>query len=290
MSIKYTKYFFIILAACLFYCTETDDGCLDSSASNFDVTADKDCCQVEEECCCTYPNLSLVLFYKQRAADTLSASNTNFKLETFYAIENSADSISIDTFELFISQVKPINLNVTDSICVLESIEYSALNTEGETEVFSIEDNVVLIDAFLFSFDIGTYSSDLDVEQVALTLGLSNEMAQINPDNIITNNNLGSTYNFLFNENLGLFPSMKVKFTIKSGDQQRIISRELAFRERLSFTLSNPIINENGSDMSLPLRINVLDVFKGIIFDVANEDIDLIVSNNLVSSVSLIEQ
>lgn len=289
MTIKDIKYLFILFTGCLFCCTETDDGCLDSSARNFDITADNDCCQVEEECCCTYPDLSLELSYKQRAADSISESDTNFKLETFYAIENSLDSIMIDTFELFLSQVKPINLTLADTICVLENIDYTQLNTAEESETFRVEDNIALIDGLQFSFDLGTYRSDLDVEQIDYTLGLSDQVARIDPENIITSNNLGNTYNFLFNEITGAFPSMRVKFTLKDADQQRVITRELTFEDRISFPLTTPIVNDRGADMSLSMRIDVLDVFKGIIFDVENEDIDLIIKANLASSVSIIE-
>jgi len=289
MTITNIKYLFILLAACLFCCTETDDGCLDSTASNFDVSADDDCCLVEEECCCTYPDLELELFYKQKASDTLLKSETNFKLETFYALVNSQDSIKIDTFELFISQVKPINLTLVDTICVLESIEYTQLNVGGDSELLRVEDNIALIDGLQFRFDLGTYQSDLDVEQVDCTLGLSEEIAQIDPDNIVTSLNLGNTYNYLFNESRASFPSMRVKFTLKSADQQRIITQELSFEERLTFTFASPIVNNKGANLSLLMRINVLDVFKGIIFDVAIEDIDLIIKANLASSVSIIE-
>ena len=289
MTIKDIKYLFILLAGCFFCCTETDDGCLDSTASNFDLTADDDCCLIEEECCCIYPDLKLDLSYKQRAADSLSVPATNFKLGTFYALENEQDSILIDTFELFLSQVKPINFTLADTICVLENIDYTQLNIEGESETFRVEDNIALIDGIQFSFDLGTYQSELDVEQLDYTLGLSTEVAQIDPENIITSNNLRNTYNFLFNELTGSFPSMRVKFTLKSADQQRVITRELSFEDRISFPLSTSIINDKGVDLSLAMRINVLDVFKGTIFDIANEDIDLIINTNLASSISIIE-
>ena len=289
MTIKYIKYLFILLAGCLFCCTETDDGCLDATARNFDVTADDDCCIVAEECCCTYPDLQLNLAYKQKAADTLSVSSSNFKLGTFYALENTQDSIAIDTFQLFLSQIKPINFTSLDTICVLETIDFTKTNTAGDIIASRVEDNIALVDGLQFSFDLGTYQSDLDVEQVDLTIGLSDELSQINPDNITTNNNLGDTYNYLFNKISGAFPSMRVKFTLKNTDKQRIITRDFTFEEHLSTIFTTPIVNKNGQDLSLLLRINVLDVFKGIIFDVEIEDIDLIINTNLASSLSLIE-
>jgi len=239
--------------------------------------------------CCTYPDLQLNLAYKQKAADTLSVSSSNFKLGTFYALENTQDSIAIDTFQLFLSQIKPINFTSLDTICVLETIDFTKTNTAGDIIASRVEDNIALVDGLQFSFDLGTYQSDLDVEQVDLTIGLSDELSQINPDNITTNNNLGDTYNYLFNKISGAFPSMRVKFTLKNTDKQRIITRDLTFEEHLSTTFTTPIVNKNGQDLSLLLRINVLDVFKGIIFDVEIEDIDLIINTNLASSLSLIE-
>lgn len=131
MTIKNIKYLFILLAGCIVCCTETSDGCLDTTARNFDVTADDDCCLDLDECCCIYPDLDLEISYKQRAADTLENADTNFDLETFYTLEDSQDSIRIDSFFLFIHQVKPINLTLVDSICVRETIDFTQLDRKS---------------------------------------------------------------------------------------------------------------------------------------------------------------
>lgn len=289
MRIKDIKYFFIFLTIYLLSCKAPNDGCLDSTASNFDVEADIDCCDIESECCCTYPDLKLDLSYKLTATDTLSDALTNFKIGTLYPLVNSADSIMIDTFELFVSGFKPINLSLSDTIFVLETIDYSQVDADEETIALSVEDNIALINGTQFTYDLGTYSSDIEIDQINYSLGLSTILSQIDPDEITNDNNLRNSYNYLFNELTASFPSMRLKMTLKGADKERVITRELHFEEPIFTSFLTPVLIEKGEDLTIPLRINVLDVFKGIIFDVENEDIDLIIRENLTSSIIIIE-
>lgn len=269
-----------------FACTEPTEGCLDITASNFDIEADDDCCLSEEECCCSYPNLVVDLIYRLSEADT---SNTNFELSQYYEIENTTDSIRIDTFQFFITGLRPRSVSGMDSITVRETIDVSTQNIAGESVQFSVEDNIILVDCNQFSYTIGTYQSDLEIDQLDFTLGLPSVIAQINPDDISNDNNLKNSYAPLFDEDLGRFPSIKLNFALKSNDKERIIARELNFQQLLTNIFVTAVPINKGQELSFLLQLNVLDVFKGIIFDIQNEDIDLIINENFENSISIIE-
>ncbi len=286
---RFIKLTLILICIAGFYaCSEPDMGCLDALSSNFDLEADQDCCVRADECCCTYPNLSLGITYKLTSQDSLDDPRTNFKLGDCYPLDNLTDSIQIDTLQFFIYGLKPHNSALLDSICVTEIMEYNRANTSDETEVLSIEDNFALIDGIQFRYDLGTYQSDLETDRIDFTIGLPENIAQINPDDIITDNLFKNTYSDLYDQAEGIYASIRINITIKSGEKQRNIIETYIYEQFTSTSLLNPLVVSKGDDLNILMRINVLDIFKGTIFDVSNEDLQLIITNNIENSISIL--
>jgi len=273
----------------IFGCAEAEEGCLDITASNFDITADQDCCRDDDECCCTYPNMSLSLFYKLTSTDTLDQGISNFRLNQFYPLDNGIDSIMIDTFTLFVSNLSPNNSISLDSVDIIETISTETISQQGAVISNSFEDNVTLINFRQFRFPLGTYSSDLTVDQVDINLGLPEEISGFSPDDILEGHPLSDDYTQLFDENSGIYQSVRILFNIKSAEEQRPVVFTSTINSLISYQLDNPFAIVKGENLEILMRINVLDVFKGIIFDVPNEDIDLIINENLSQSVSILE-
>jgi len=287
---RFNKFILIILSLVGFYaCSEPEMGCLDALSSNFDIAADQDCCLRADECCCTYPNLSLDLSYKLTNLDALDDPRTNFKLGDLYPLDNLIDSIQIDTLQFFIYGLKPYNTTLLDSICVTEEMEYNAINSSGDVELFSVEDNFALIDCTQFSYDLGTYQSDLETNRVDFTIGLPEIIAEINPDDIITDNTFKNIYSDLFDETTEIYASIRINITIKNGDKQRNIIETFEYEQFSSKFLNSSLIVSKGEELNILMRINVLDIFKGTIFDISNEDLLLIIMNNIESSISILE-
>lgn len=282
---------FVLSVCILSRCTDPVEGCLDITSSNFEVDADVDCCRKVDECCCDYPSMTLNLFYKLRAADSLVtiATNTNFRLGQWYPLENNVDSIRIDTFNLFISNLSPNSSVSNDSVNTLESISTRISSAQGGTIETSFEDNLAMIDCRQFRYVIGTYTSDLTYDNVSFNIGLPEDLALFEPDEILGGHPLENNYSILFDEMSDSYQSVKLVYDIKSPVEQRTIAHFAPLRATISNSFVTPVAIEKGVDLGILMRINVLDVFKGIIFDVPNEDMSLIINENLIGSISILE-
>lgn len=281
-------FFFCTVLLC-FSCADPEVGCIDALASNFDLEADQDCCLVEEECCCNFPSLTLNLFYKGTAADTLTQAATNIRLQEYYPLDNLTDSIRFDSFSLFVSNIQVIDNAEVDTLRVIETLELSFLDGNGEEQVSTFQDNIALVRMPTFTFDIGTYRSDIDFDEIRFDLGLREELATIDPSSVGNNHPLGDEYTVLFDTTSQRFLTGKIGFSLKRDTFERAIVQNVdPFRtDSEQFLVPNTI--DKGRDLDILMRINVLDIFKGIIFDTPNEDIGSIINQNLVESISILE-
>lgn len=270
-------------------CQELTNGCTDSFARNFSITADEDCCIVEEECCCAYPSLNLNLFYKGRAADTLSQSSTNIRLDQYYALDNLTDSIRIDSFSLFISNLQVINTTDLDTVRLFETLELSFIDANGVEQVRSFQDNIALVSMPTFSFNIGTYSSDIAYDEVNFDIGLNSDLAAINPNTVDNDHPLGDEYAILYDTTRARFLTGRLGFTLTNGLEEKSYAQDIDVFNSESDQFLTPISIEKGQDLDILMRINVLDIFKGIIFDVSSTDAESIINNNLAPSISVLE-
>lgn len=270
-------------------CAEPEVGCLDALASNFDIEADQDCCLIEEECCCTFPSMSLNLFYKGTETDTLSDAATNIRLATYYPLENATDSIRIDSFSLFISNLQLISSLDSDTLQLFETLELSFLDSNSEEQVASFPDNIALVSIPTFSFDIGTFRSDIEYDEVSFDIGLRPELATIDPSSVDNGHPLGEEYTILFDTLSSRFLTGRIGFSLKRGVEERFFSQEVDSFISSSQMFLNSVAIEKGEDLDILMRINVLDIFKGIIFDVPIEDVGSIIDENLTSSISILE-
>ena len=284
----------ILLYTCIFYfgaCTEPEEGCIDVLASNFELDTDIDCCRDEdEECCCTFPSLTLNLIYKLNEMDTLGDAMTNFRLGEFYALENGLDSIRVDSFLFFVSKVEGVEDNNTDTLRVLETFNVTELNAEGESEVMSFQDNIALINMQSFQFILGTYRSEIDINQVNFNIGLDETIAEINPSDVQSDHPLSNEYATLFNSISMRYMTGRTGFTIRRAGEDRAVVEDVIFSGNQVNSLSSPLFINKGRVLPIIMRINVLDVFKGIIFDLPSEDIGPIINENLTSTISILDE
>ncbi len=283
-----TLFFFCFVWICL-SCADPEIGCIDALARNFDLEADQDCCLVEEECCCTFPSLSLNLFYKGTATDTLTQAATNIRLDEYYPLDNLMDSIRIDSFSLFVSNLQIIDNTELDTVRVIETLELNFLDVNGEAQVASFQDNIALVRMPTFRFNIGTYRSDIDYDEVSFDLGLREELATIDPSSVGNDHPLGDEYTVLFDTTGQRFLTGKIGFSLKRDTFERVVVQTVDPFRRDSEQFLLPISINKGEDLDILMRINVLDIFKGIIFDISNEEIDSIIDDNLIESISILE-
>ena len=280
---------FIYLVLISISCADPEEGCIDVLARNFDLEADLDCCLVEEECCCTYPSLRLNLFYKGTATDTLGQAATNIRLDQYYPLENLTDSVRIDSFSLFISNLQIISNTEADTLQLIESLELSFIDAEGEEQSSSFQDNIALVSMPAFSVDIGTYRSDISFDEVLFDIGLRPALASIDPTSVDNNHPLGGEYTVLFDSTTMRFLTGRIGFTLKNGEMEQVYAQNLDPFKSDSEQFLSPISINKGENLDILMRINVLDIFKGIIFDIPSDDAALILNENLTSSISVLE-
>lgn len=282
-------FLFGILLFNFYNCAEPAEGCIQIAASNFDVSADIDCCRKEGECCCTFPAMSLNFFYKLNTGDTLANPATNFKIGRYYPLENSLDSIRIDSFQLFVANTRPLNSTLEDSLQVIENIRLLSADGLGGTVEASYPDNLALIDFENFRYTLGTYQSTLTYDKFNYSLGIPEYLARVEPNDVLDAHPLGGEYTVLYVDEDRRYISGRVGFRLKRAQEERFVVHEITNSTQIEQELSLPTSIEKGSELRIVMRINTLDVFKGIIFDVPNEDIGLIINDNLISSISILE-
>jgi len=271
-------------------CTETEEGCIDVLADNFEINADDDCCaDTQEECCCTFPDLRLNLFYKGVAADTLSNAASNIRLDTYYPLDNLEDSIRIDSFSLFVSDLTPLDNIASDSLNVMETLEISTVDGNGETIINSFQDNIALVEMPLFQFTIGTFRSDIPIDEIRYNLGLVPGLANIDPTSVDNGHPLGSEYTVLFDDTAMQYLVGRIGFTLKRGTEEQAVVQNLESFETFSQPFVNPALVDRGSTLDIRMRINILDIFKGIVFDIPIMEIPDLINENLGTSISILE-
>jgi hypothetical protein len=132
-------------------CVESEEGCLDPEASNFDPDAD-------EDCCCTYPQLTLNWEYRQ--ADTLFFAGDTIDLGTGQVVQLIDFSIIGGHVDLLIPNGR---------VSVAEEIAVSAFSgSEVLTE--ELGDDVFLLNPTRFTQTIGGYRYSGLIDGLSLSL------------------------------------------------------------------------------------------------------------------------
>ena len=144
----------ILLYSALFFligCVESEEGCLDPEASNFDPDAD-------EDCCCTYPQLTLNWEY--RKADTLFFSGDTVDLGT-------GQIVALLNFNIIGGNVDL--LTPMGPVEVQESIQVSTISGV-DTVTSQLQDDVFLLNPTRFTQTIGGYRYSGLIEGLSLDL------------------------------------------------------------------------------------------------------------------------
>ncbi len=254
---KLPLYFSILVLCSLFGCYEPTEGCLNIDAVNYDVTADDPCSG-----CCTFPGLSLRVQHVIRLPD----DTVSFQYGRLYPSEvNSLDSFVVDRARYFISDLKLVKDN-NEAVGVIDSLLLGFANGDSAT----VEDNFAKLDRDIFqSRKIGTVLTEGVVEEVTFTFGLDefllqNEITSTIPVGHPLNT---SSDSLIFEEGTGYIPNLLIvrRDTFSSTDS-------LVFRffepVQISLPLETPFVVEKGFDISLTLKVDYLDWFKGVDFEV----------------------
>ncbi len=259
---------FIVMTILVIACSK-DEGCLDIYATNFDASAEKDCC-------CEYPSLIL---------------NTNHVFDTVaFRLEENLTFDNIDTFQILESNLLFSNINLINNNAKYIIDDTIHVNSNSQSHVLT--DDYVIIKPSKFSYNIGTFSHTLETfDQFEWLWGLDEESNQIVPDSIyIDNHALSNDTDTIWSSNEGYF-LYYLKFipNIQQADIQReIVIHDMTNSINQSF-ISN-INNNIGYDLEINIQINYHTMLNGINFE-ADSETTIIqkIINNFNSSITLLE-
>jgi len=153
-------------------CYENIEGCLDVNATNFNVTADREC-----EDCCTYPLLRLAIqhVYSDLEKDTF----LRFDLKKPYTLD-SIDFFSIIDLRYYLSEIKLVREDgrLVDIEEKVDIILLQGLDTVPD----NTQDNFALIDrSNITPSVIGTIRENGRFKGIEFKVGLSNTDQKILP-------------------------------------------------------------------------------------------------------------
>lgn len=248
---------FMILSILVFLlggCYEPKIGCLDLLATNYDTTADENCCHNETDCCCTYPKLKIKVKHK---IDTL-----NLVLGDFYTNELGQE-YAVTDWQFYLSNFHLASS--TDTLLVADTI--TILDESGND--ITIEDNFQIINRS-FDYTIGTINRIGDFDKIIFNIGIPEPVNKTDPESISSSHPLSIQSNpmhwsrdsgYIFNKVIFLRDtfSSTLPDTIEIGLPENLVTVELDFStdilEGFDFTVSTLLIDYaiwyNGIDFEL---------------------------------------
>lgn len=264
----FSKSIMFLFSALFFqYCVEPTEGCLDVKATNFDVTASKEC---DTKCTCTYPSLIV-------ATDYFSGTSS-FNYNTTY-VNDLGDSFRIVSNQLYLSDFQLIN----DNNQTFRTIDSVALTRA--TDTINVLNNYALIGKSVgFDFAIGSFNGVGNFTKIKFRVGLDAIAAKVIPSKMPTTHPLSTKTDSMYISSQSQY--IFNKFVIAKGTNFKDTLRlnittptDLEFDKTLTFT--------EGFNAKIPLIVNYLAFFSGVNFSADENQIKLKIVSNTRSVFSI---
>lgn len=246
MKLSSVKLLYLVLPITLFSCIRLEEGCLDTEATNYNVTADRNCC-------CNKPQLVLNLNYL--------ANGEPFNATAIHE-DVSGNTFQINRIAFYISEAGLVSQGTyyvaDDSIIIY--------NTGVDQQIDSSEfhSNLSLINRTGFNLSLGDFLPKGDFQSLRFRFGLPEEV----------NNNLYERYRrghplFIQADSMHTFAQsngyifFKVEIKLVESGQIRIIT--ISGNENSSWIeLFFPYTSIRGEDRRLTVQIDLLRFLEGI--------------------------
>ena len=163
-----TQWVLLLVVLLMSGCYDEKEGCLDPTALNFDVSADKGCC-------CEYPKLKLKLKYLEN--DSTSFSKLN------YFKDVGGDVYQIASFSFFISHLEVKEVG-GDWIDAEDSTAHWVYGAQGTPEDVLMSSNVVLVKSNLLDYDFGDFVDFGSFDSVRFEIGMDELQKTVIPDSL----------------------------------------------------------------------------------------------------------
>ena len=242
-------------------CVDATEGCLDPFASNYDLSADKEC----EEDCCSYPTftLSTQYLYGEESVDSSIYYNISedsyFKLRSFY--------MTLSDFGL---------TGDADNYALMTDVE------EGE-----IPDDLIGIKFRTTSNVPGNIAIEDSIRSIDFKIGIPSELdnpSDPNLDYSVIELLQDSSY-FDLSENSYYKLIVGVEIDSSTNEEVLIVVDDLDY----SFTANVSASTSRGNALSLQLLIDFERLFSGVDFQADNvvEAAEIILAQNIGTSIEV---
>lgn len=262
--------FLLILVGCY----DSQEGCLDIDATNYDVSADDPCLE-----CCTYPTLNLI-FQHQVVLATQPDTSFALKYGTRYPSPLDTNHLFyIDRARFFVSDLKLVR-NDGVEFGVLDSFWLPLLNGDS----IYLENNFSKHDRDIFQVaKIGNFRTSGLFTGVKFRLGLSPTVRQAWVDTLTVGHPLA-----VENDSLSYLASagyLPVHLIVRRDTLPDTSPMDFVFTEEKQISLSFPqtVSIEKGFKIKVTLRLDYMALFQTVDF---LNDSEAVIKNKIDSQLS----
>ena len=264
-------------------CYEPKEGCLDISASNFDVSADDPCPD-----CCTYPKLSLEVLHRVVLQDP--DTTLKFSYDSLYVIPAVPDvEVRFQRVRFYLSGLKlqrgGESFGVTDSL----DLRVPGVGTDSVT--IAVENNFALLDRDLPQARIlGVFRENGQFDGLRFQIGLPPAIRSADPASAPASHPLRvQADSLLWEDGTGYLAGKIVFFRDTLPGTDSTVVRLLEPVE-VVLPLAEPVFLDEGFDVAVTLQIDYLRCFEGIDLETADpEAIAAALVNNLPNAFSIVD-
>ena len=243
MKNNFTILFFFFLCV---GCYQAKEGCVDPVSSNYDLSADKNCC-------CAYPVFSIRLTHSWQ--DSLI-----FRYNDTIVIDGTP--LVFLNFQYFISQCKLVN--ATGSYSIIDTVNYSFLNSSGLLEEGSGTDDIILASRNQNTYSIGAFSFPDTYDSLHFFIGLTTNLSNALPESFPPIHPLAESNSIMRSDSQ--FLSMHMSFVRFLPEPDTL---SISFKKPIVLQLHAPDNNYNvtpGFDFQIPITIRYDSWFDGVDF------------------------
>jgi hypothetical protein len=252
-------------------CVEPIEGCLDIQATNFNPTAD-------EDCCCIYPQVVLGLAYR--------AGDESFNPEMLF-MDAASTEFQIRKAVFYVSDIALLRdgqvFRPADTLVVYNR------NSEGVLDSTYINTNALLINRTAFSANLGTFREEGLFTGVQLRFGLENSLNYSAFDAYPARHPLAIQLDSMHTGNIqGGYYFLKIDIFLPETEE--LVQIRLSGEENTSlFEFPLETQTKPGFDRRVNLQIDYLKWLEGIDFiGMSSSEINQRVSQNTLNAFQFI--
>lgn len=266
---------FGLLIICFVSCYESQEGCLDINAENFDIEADEAC-----DDCCELPDLTVAILHRRTLAD----STESFRLDSNYIAPSHSDQVfRVSHLQFYLSDFQLVTTG-GEVVTTVDTTEADWVDMSGDTLSTFVKSNIAYINRSNSSEEnMGSFSPKGVYEKIAFKFGLEGENASIVPSSIGGSHPLriqSDSLNWTANDG---YSFCRIELVRDTSNADSITVINITQPDVENFELIGGFELESGIDTRITLRVDYLDWFWNVDFRI---DSDLTIKEKILANIS----